>query len=172
MFRPRAVTGRKLAASCMVLCAALLLFHLFNVPLSTNAINWASYFRSPPACTESATSMELRERTARWLFRDPAAGDESQTRSSNCPAVTGWWRVIELYMGHWDVVNVIAVSDSLAEEARDMQQLALCAAPLVLNTFGAPSVVQCGEDDGWFSVDDGCAAERYDGAPLGSTIGA
>ncbi len=93
------------------------------------------------------------------VHNDPAVQAE---QSNSCAPMTGWFRVLSLYLAHWDVVNLLSVStsSSLDANAQALHQLALCAAPLVLNSFGISPVAKCGIDQ-WYSVKGGCVPGRY-----------
>jgi hypothetical protein len=74
-----------------------------------------------------------------------------------CPQLTGWLRIVELYAGHWDAVTLVSLSGSSASAplVRRLQLALLCAAPLSLSEFGtAAPLVSC--DDAWFSASRGC----------------
>jgi hypothetical protein len=43
---------------------------------------------------------------------------------------------MELYLRHWDVVALLAFGQGVSNEAKVVQSIALCAAPLVLNEYG------------------------------------
>ena len=93
------------------------------------------------------------------------------TLRRSCGTYTGWMRILELYAGHWDAVNLITVSApgmlAAANLAREVQVAVLCAAPLVFNNFGSPLAVACGS--GWYSTTTGrCSPTRAAAAPTPS----
>jgi hypothetical protein len=66
-----------------------------------------------------------------------------------CLRITGWQLVVERLMAHWDVVNILNFGSRDSEEARAVQQLALCAAPLVLNEYNVRPSTNC-SGTGWY----------------------
>ena len=65
--------------------------------------------------------------------------------SATCEGLSGWARVLERYMGHWDVVTLVAWPAASGWDggptvrggrtAAVVRALALCAAPLALYTY-------------------------------------
>lgn len=98
----------------------------------------------PPSPAESALSARVRALA-------PVAGAPNAD-APQCAGVTGWGRVMERYMAHWDVVNIVAGGREVAQEAAAVQRLALCAAPLVLNTYATPfhAPANCSKTERWY----------------------
>ena len=103
-----------------------------------------------------------------------------------CRNQTGGRRITELFMGHWDAVNVFVVAPpTVTGRVQDFQiagevlQSALCAAPLSLALYGVPpcattakrrdppfSTLPCDAGDGFFSVTSGWSETwRGDASP-------
>jgi hypothetical protein len=64
---------------------------------------------------------------------------------ARCEGISGWGRVLERFMAHWDVVALLNYGPQGGAEAAAVQRLALCAAPLVLNQFGVMDQTGCAE---------------------------
>ena len=100
----------------------------------------------PAACTPSTAASSLAAKIA----GNPAPAPRSALPA--CAGITGWARVLERYMAHWDVVNIVAGGPEVAQEAAVVQHLARCAAPMVLNEYGVGqgAGANCSAADGWF----------------------
>jgi hypothetical protein len=80
----------------------------------------------------------------------------------DCPELSGWPRLLELYAGHWDVVNLVALASPHEDAVVEAQRAVLCAAPLALNEYGVEPLVECKE--GWYDpATRECAGGLYAG---------
>jgi hypothetical protein len=85
-----------------------------------------------------------------------------------CPDLSGWPRLLELYAGHWDVVNLVVLASPHEDAVVEAQRAVLCAAPLALNEYGVEALVEC--KNGWYDpAARECGAGLYAGVVGGGS---
>ena len=124
-------------------------------PLPAGTPAWGLLRRAPADCDQDDVF------DAAVSSQDPVSSRSPPPSRLACPSYGGWRRVMQLYMSHWDVVNVMAVGD-VADNAAWVATMAHCSAPLALNTFGMRRVVNCSSSMPWYSIAHGCATGRSD----------
>ena len=81
----------------------------------------------------------------------------SEASNDSCIACTGWRRVLSLYSGHWDVVNLVDIQSNTSALTRHLEAVIMRGKPLQLNVFGVSGGVYC--DTGWYFRGRGCESD-------------